>query len=520
MCRQQHTLSLRDQDVAPVTPWVDPSLRVMRYAVAVMKHWPILVLLLVAAVVLVGRWAGPSDLYDNDQPKTVAYTVDIVQNGRWLLPMDMLGRPATKPPMYNWIGAPVVAGDWHNEFTLKLPSTLATLVMIVATWIMAKWTARRLLADSENDNASLPDAFAAIACIALLTNYSIAKLCYTARPDMVLSGFLTVGWVLASWLLGKRDDAGTKLQVIVAQVVLWLCVAGAALTKGPPALLLVIYVVLGGKLFAGNWKAMLRSGILWGLPLAIMLFGVWAYSAYMSNPAHFKEVFLGYETVERVGRGGPVGILLELYKMPAYFVAKFFPWSIFAIMGIWHVFAIKPRRDWFSGPLGAAMGWVLLVIIFFSLSGGKRADYLAPAYPAAGVLAAFWLIVEGKRLMRLRPWQPAALGLIFAIVLTVYELFFSPAAVDQLGDNVVAFCKDVQSHTQGEPIRFEDTDYTPIQPLLGYNHIPGDGGDGDAAWLVRPWNDGDEAVVVSDLIWTTRPGDVRMCLIRLDVSRE
>ena len=34
-------------------------------------------------MVLTSRIAGPSDLYDQDQPKTIAYTVDIVRHARW-----------------------------------------------------------------------------------------------------------------------------------------------------------------------------------------------------------------------------------------------------------------------------------------------------------------------------------------------------------------------------------------------------------------------------------------------------
>ena len=86
----------------------------IRYACPGMKHWPYLLTALVMLVIFGCRWFGPSDLYDNDQPKTVAYTVDMVRHGRWLLPVDMLGRPATKPPMYNWISVPVVAAGWHS----------------------------------------------------------------------------------------------------------------------------------------------------------------------------------------------------------------------------------------------------------------------------------------------------------------------------------------------------------------------------------------------------------------------
>ena len=37
--------------------------------------------------VLVARLLGPSDLWDQTQPRTVAYTTDIVITGHWLLPL-------------------------------------------------------------------------------------------------------------------------------------------------------------------------------------------------------------------------------------------------------------------------------------------------------------------------------------------------------------------------------------------------------------------------------------------------
>ena len=482
-----------------------------------MKHWPYLLTLLVMGVIFGSRWFGPSDLYDNDQPKTVAYTVDMVRHGHWVLPVDMLGRPATKPPMYNWIGAPAVAADWHNEFALKLPSTLAAWVMLLATWVVARSVA--MLVQKQGDiggevtnegNVAFGVAFAATACIALLANYSVTKLIYTARPDMVLTGFLTVGLVAATamlWNSKSADEKDAKPRAAWGvQLVLWLSVAGAALTKGPPALLLVIYVVLGGKLIAGRWPGVRRTGILWGLPLAMLLFGAWAYGAYLDNAQHFMDSFLGYETTERLTRGGPWKIVAELWKMPALFMARFFPWSIFALMGAWHVVKTKPRRAWFSSATGPAMLWVLIVIVFFSLSGGKRADYLAPAYPAGAVLAAYWLMVEGPRLWKLRPWQPAAAGLVFAVVLGVYECGFSPAAVDGYGDRAETFVHSVNKRTQNKPIHFEQTGYTPIQSLLGYNQPPNQHDDATSApWTIKP-ADGGHPEIVSGLL-TNGGGD-------------
>lgn len=482
-----------------------------------MKHWPYLLTALVMLVIFGCRWFGPSDLYDNDQPKTVAYTVDMVRNGRWLLPVDMLDRPATKPPMYNWIGAPVVAAGWHNEFALKLPSTLAALFTIILTGFVAHRAAERMKQDGNpfypGGTGPLnirPASVVAIACIGLMTSVSFVKLSYTARPDMVLVAFLIAGWVAATHLLyrdkrdaeaGKDTAASDARWQFVAQLTLWLCVAGAALTKGPPALLLILYVVLGEKLIAGRWSALRKTGIMWGLPLACVLFGAWAYTVYRINPEHFANVFMGDETVGRVGRGGPVGIILGLWKMPAQFVAKFLPWSAIVFMAAWDVFSRKRLSQWFTGPAGPALLWVLLTVLFFSFSGGKRADYIAPAYPAASVVIAMWLVSEGTRRWRIRNWQFAAAGLGLALLIGAYECWISDAARSGYGQNIRTFVQQINQHTRGQPIRFEHTAYTPIQPLLGYNQTGDHTRTADpTSWLVGP-ADRDGAVFVSDPIW-------------------
>jgi 4-amino-4-deoxy-L-arabinose transferase-like glycosyltransferase len=77
--------------------------------------------------ILLARVTGPSALQRFDQPKTVSYTADIVANGNWLLPRDILGRPATKPPLVNWLAAPVVAMGFWTEWAVKWPMLAGSL---------------------------------------------------------------------------------------------------------------------------------------------------------------------------------------------------------------------------------------------------------------------------------------------------------------------------------------------------------------------------------------------------------
>jgi 4-amino-4-deoxy-L-arabinose transferase-like glycosyltransferase len=336
-------------------------------------------LLLALGVGLFGRVAGPSDLYDNDQPKTVAYTVDMVEHGRWLLPRDMLGNPATKPPLFNWAGAPLLAAVGPSEFVLKLPSVIGGLIVVGLTIGMG----RRLMGGS----GSVPALeVGVVAGLLWLASSAGMKHIYLARPDMVLAAALTGAWACATLCLSGQAASRT------AQVGLWLCIALAALAKGPPALLGLLFVVLGAKLLTGRWASVWRTGIAWGLPLALLIVGGWVYAAYSADPAGFRAGMLS-DTIEHRSTAGGFGstlvaVLVSLWKMPLQFIGRFLPWSIFVVLTLIHI----PPRRWFSSTLGPAVLWVLLAVGFFMLSPRQRPDYLLPAFgrPPSSRPTGFW----------------------------------------------------------------------------------------------------------------------------------
>ena len=79
---------------------------------------------------LAARILGPSDAWDQTQPSTMAYTSDIIANGRWILPVERGRYPATKPPLYNWLAVPMVKlMGYSNEVAHKSPSIAAVAVL-------------------------------------------------------------------------------------------------------------------------------------------------------------------------------------------------------------------------------------------------------------------------------------------------------------------------------------------------------------------------------------------------------
>ncbi|MEM6751061.1 MAG: hypothetical protein AAF612_11375, partial [Planctomycetota bacterium] len=247
------------------------------------KFIPLLLVLAVVATLAALRIAGPSDLHAYDQPKTAAYSVDIAVHGRWTLPRDMLGRPATKPPMVNWIGAAFGSTLGWSEAAIRAPSILAGFIVASLTWFAATSISRKqeLWQDAPGPDHPARFWFPALAGVMAIASPLGLKQLALIRPDMVLCAFLTAGWLAATaLLLNARDNKLRAPARLALQATLWLCVAGAALAKGPPAALLVLYTVVGAKLLAGRWSALLRTGMPWGLPLALGLVAAWLYAVY------------------------------------------------------------------------------------------------------------------------------------------------------------------------------------------------------------------------------------------------
>jgi len=532
-----------------------------------MSNWPLFFLGMTLAIVLLGRGNAPSDLYDQDQPKTVTYTVDMVENGRWVLARDMHGRPSTKPPMYNWVGAPVYAMFGAEEWALRAPSWLGGLVVIGVIVGMARRFAVIEATGAPPGRAPrgargrLPFSLremalglGVVAAVLWLGGYATVKLIWLARPDMLLTMFLLIGWATGTVLLTEGGDGRRRWAL---QAVLWLAVAGAALTKGPPALLVVAYLVVAARLCCGGWGAVGRTGMWWGLPLMIALAAAWAIPAAQADPEHFKKTFavnevigriIGVDELDQLGEEGvptrgnrrnPHEIITEAWKMPAWFMARFAPWSLFVVLMFvdvrargwcrwrgWRGMRVCTRRQvrlWFRHPLGPAFLWVAVTILFFSLSAGKRADYLAPAYPAGAILAAWWLVITAAK-YRITPGRAAAAGMLVALVVTCISLYASPATRTGYGEHTRRFARQVAKEAGEERIAFINAGYNPLMALLGRNQAgetPTEQQLAEAAWVIQPVEAaaGAEAVVTSEPIPTGRHVKGKMEAVRLGLYR-
>jgi len=425
----------RRLDAVRGDPFVRPSIERNAGGAAwpVVAEWAKIATILAVAVMFTVRLMGPSDLWEKTQPKTIGYTTDIVVNGRFVLPMEHGTIPASKPPLYNWLAAPAVAIlGTQSEFAHRLPSIVAMIGCIAIVVVVG----RRVV---PGDPAA-GRALGWLAALMLPANLTLFKLSTLARPDMVLTFWMLAGWAAATIVL---IDARQGRRATSAALLFWLCVAMGGLTKGPPVLVLLLYALVAARPVGGAWSATRHFGWWWGVPLAVAPTAAWLLAAAQIDANHVIQRLLLDEVWGRVagtgplGRpGGPIVLLTGVAHMPLYFLGRSAPWSVFAILGALWLFSKDEsgERHWRSLTrsessarldgrwLVAAVIMTATVLFFFSLSAGKRADYIAPAYPVAAIIAAAWLLHAPPRLGRRWPWFAPLLALFPLVATSIAEM--------------------------------------------------------------------------------------------------
>lgn len=483
---------------------------------------------LLAALTL--RMLGPSDLWDQTQPKTVSYTTDILVHGRWILPIERGEFPATKPPLYNWLAAPFVKlAGFTSEWAHKAPSILALIIV----WAATVWLGSRI----DRESGKLIGWFAGLAIPA---NYMFFKLGYLARPDMLLTLWLWLGWMACTAALLNTSLARSRVRMLAAAF--WACVALAALTKGPPALVLLGYAVLAGKLLTGHWRA---SGVLrwwWGLPMVLAVVAAWLVAVWRVNPEHLTTSLWYNEIAGRVTGTGPEGahddagpwyFFTSLPHMPYYFLTRMAPWSVFAILAIVHLWRrnMSPSlRNWrvietADGRwLQACAILIVLTIAIFSLSTGKRADYIAACMPPAALLAAYWLLRVRADVANVAPYVGVALAAITIGAMAAVERRQPLAPSPNYGNEIRAFirCAHDAITQRPLPVAFYDAGPSHLQAFLGFSEIDGPAAVQQLGELNQPcWIiEGPHAVGERNAAWLLRDASGREWMLTAKCTSE
>jgi 4-amino-4-deoxy-L-arabinose transferase-like glycosyltransferase len=351
-----------------------------------------LVLFFLGAVLLysIGNWSLP--LIDRDEPRFAEASREMRQSGDFLIPRLNGDYRFDKPPLIYW--CQVLSYDvlGENDFAARFPSAVFAALAAVTTCIFAT----RICGPHVG----------AWSGIIFATSLQVFIHARAAVADMPLVFFfLTATW--ADWERTRNPKSTLWWWTF------YLSLGLGFLSKGPPALLPVLFAPLQSFLNHAPFRFRLRSALL-GALVVFTVVGLWGIPALIATQGAYLQVGLGKHVLQRslqpMESHGGAGLAGYFLFLPFYLVVSFFsffPWCVFLPACVRRLFVRRePEGNYLLGP-------ILIVLCVFTLIQTKLPHYVLPAYPMLSILVA--------REAAESRWRRRLLG--FALVLYVLIAF-------------------------------------------------------------------------------------------------
>ena len=342
--------------------------------------WVDLLWLLALALLLIATGIGLRDPWPADEPRFALVARDMVATGDWLLPR-VGGQPyPDKPPLFFWLIALGLQLTHSLRVAFLLPSFLAGFGCVALVYDLG----RRLW----NREAGLAGA------LALLFTVQFVWQARQAQIDATLCFWTTLSLygLLRHLLLGPSWRWYT---------IGWAAAGLGVITKGVgflPLLVLIPFAILrdprwqprkapgGGARWLLGPLAFLAAVSIWLVPMLL---------AANSDPAlaAYRDDILFDQTIKRYGNAWH-------HREPFwYFLVNVIPvlWLPLTLLVPWLFGHWRNALRSFDLRIALLASWIVLVVLFFSLSTGKRGVYVLPAVPAFALLCAPYLAQVATR---------------------------------------------------------------------------------------------------------------------------
>ncbi|NUO08309.1 MAG: glycosyltransferase family 39 protein [Candidatus Brocadia sp.] len=308
-------------------------------------------------------WEIP--LIDPDEPRYASTASDMALNNDWIVPHFNGAPRINKPPLFYWAIAISYKIFGINEFSARLPSVLAAIGTVLITYLWGK-----RIEDRNNG------FWAGVMLMASPLFFFISRLCIT---DMLLTFFVCASLYL--FFIEYTEAHKNNLR----RVFLYFLLSMVFLVKGPVGILLFILIVMGFLVWICDFQYIRRLWYLPGFLLFLSIICAWSIPFWLSLGT--KQIFT-LLSQEMSGRfvSGYAHPQPFYYYLPVFFMG-FFPWSLFAFLPFLHVLKQRksmPEKE--KRQVYFFCSWVILILIFFSLSHSKLMTYILPISPSIALL--------------------------------------------------------------------------------------------------------------------------------------
>lgn len=368
-------------------------------------EWRLLFLVLWVLLLWGGNYALRG-YWEPDEPRYVYVAQEMANAGEWLVP-HRHGLPyAHKPPLIFWL---INLGEsvFPEPFGSRLPSLLGVLLALWAVHGIGMLWRDRLTARR--------------AVVVLSSAWLFWDTCGRGQIDGLLIGLE----LAALHGLLKNDRNTSDKTPWLAFILMGL----AVLAKGPVGLLvpLAVYLTLRFCDKTAPHISLLRLGL--GLLVSIALPVAWVAACWQSGaPAEYLHELLFTQNVSRAA--GELGHGRSIFYFVIHAPLAFMPWTLF-LPAVW----LKLRK---TDPalLRRLAGWVLVVVVFFSIPVSKRNIYILLALPGMALgIAAAWSEIEKTRHCRAIALSLLSLIVVLFSGISLALLFKGSLAVSLIGES-------------------------------------------------------------------------------------
>lgn len=370
-----------------------------RFSAAACAPWALVLL----AATLSLAFLGLRGVFDPDEGRYINVALNMLDSGDWVHPHrnDDVAH-WTKPPLTYWAIAASVTVFGQNAWAARLPSALAYLACVWLTWLIA----RRLIPESR---------------VAAAVMYATMILPFAASQLITTDFILAATQALALWAFVEARFGPTKTPRHWLAL-MWAAFALGFMTKGPPALLGLLPVLIFNWLHVSERTP---RALQWsGLAVFALVALPW-YLAVITDTPGLLRYFLGAEVIGRV-TSNSFGRHPEWYGWLLVYAPTLalgtLPWT--PALGRWARALPSNFRRWHNPASRAAdqehlflATWVLVPLLVFCLSRSRLPLYVLPIFLPLALLAARQRQLEGRALPGWRVltvWAVLLMGIKFA----------------------------------------------------------------------------------------------------------
>jgi 4-amino-4-deoxy-L-arabinose transferase-like glycosyltransferase len=303
-----------------------------------------------------------------DEPRYAQVAREMFVRHDWVTPR-LGGQPwLEKPVLHYWQAMLAYRIFGVSDWAARLPSAVDASLMVAAVYLFLS----RFRPGFQLDGALMTASAAGVIGFAR-----------AASPDMPLAAMFTIA--LLAWFAWYESGNRRCLALSYAFVGL------ATLAKGPVAPFLGAVIIAIFGLAKGDYRLIRRT--LWtpGVLLFCAITLPWYIAVQMRNPDFFR-IFILEHNLARFGSD------LYHHKEPFWYylpvaLLGLIPWTMFVVAAVTE----NIRAWWGEGreffrsedALNALLViWLIVPIVFFSISASKLPGYIVPALPASTLLLA------------------------------------------------------------------------------------------------------------------------------------